>query len=121
MSELKGEPFISLPRHEGAVLPDRLRRLSHAAGFAADVVQIAPDSWTAISLVAAEVGCTLTLSTVATNVVDPHVRFLRLLDETDPVMLRMVWREDDDSAALHVVLALSEQLMPTVQDSPQRK
>jgi DNA-binding transcriptional LysR family regulator len=113
MAEFKGDTFVSLPPHAGAVLNDRLRRLTHAAGFELDIVQIVPDSLTAISLVAAEVGCTLTLSSVAETVRDPHVRFLGLLDKTVTVELRMAWRQENSSPALRAVLELAERILPT--------
>jgi DNA-binding transcriptional LysR family regulator len=112
VEELAGEPFVALPPHEGSVLGDRLRRLSLGAGFDADIVQRAPDSWTAMALVGAEVGCSLTVSSVAENVTDPHVRFVRVLDETLPIYLRMAWRGDSDNPALPPVLSLAEQVWP---------
>ena len=112
MVELAGEPFVALPPHEGAVLGDRLRRLSHGAGFEAEIVQIAPDSWTAMALVGAAVGCSLTLSSVAENVTDSNVRFVRVLDDTLPVQLRLAWRADNDNPALTAVLALTEKVWP---------
>lgn len=117
MAELASEPFVALPPHEGSVLTDRLRRLSLEAGFDPDIVQSAPDSWTAMALVGAEVGCSLTVSSVAENVTDPHVRFLRVLDETLPVYLRMAWRGDSDNPALPPVLTLAEQVWPGRPDS----
>ena len=110
MAELEGEPLIALPPHEGSVLGDRLRRLSLAAGFDPNIVQRAPESWTAMSLVSAGVGCSLTVSSVADNVSDPHVHFLRVLDETVPIYLRMAWRPSSNNPALEPVLALSEQV-----------
>jgi DNA-binding transcriptional LysR family regulator len=110
LAELAGEPFVALPPSEGSVLGDRLRRLSLGAGFDPDIVQRAPDSWTAMALVGAEVGCSLTVSTVAENVTDPHVHFLRVLDETLPIYLRMAWREASDNPALGLVLALAERV-----------
>lgn len=107
MAELASEPFVALPPHEGSALTDRLRRSSLGAGFDPDIVQSAPDSWTAMALVGAEVGCSLTVSSVAA---DPHVRFLRVLDETLPVYLRMAWRGDSGNPALPPVLALAEKV-----------
>lgn len=112
MEDLAGEPFVALPPHEGSVLSDRLRRLSLGAGFDPDIVQRAPDSWTAMALVGAEVGCSLTVSSVAENVTDPHVRFVRVLDETLPVYLRMAWRGESDNPALPPVLSLAERVWP---------
>lgn len=112
MAELSGEPFVALPPHEGSVLGDRLRRLSLGAGFDPDIVQRAPDSWTAMALVGAEVGCSLTVSSVADNVTDPHVRFLRVLDQTLPIYLRMAWRGTTDNPALPPILSLAERVWP---------
>ena len=117
LAELAGEPFVALPPHEGSVLADRLRRLSLGAGFDPDIVQRAPDSWTAMALVGAEVGCSLTVSSVAANVTDPNVHFLRVLDETLPIYLRMAWRRDADNPALAPVLALAERVWPHPDES----
>jgi len=106
IGQLASEGFISLPPHEGSVLPDRLRRLAHANGFVADVVQVAPDTQTALALVSAEVGCHLTLASVAENVTDPHVVFIPLNESTPSldVHLRAAWRRDDQNPALRAVL-----------------
>ncbi|WP_169077088.1 LysR family transcriptional regulator [Microcella alkalica] len=113
IAELAGEHFVSLPRQTGSLLIDRLRHMTREAGFTADIVQDAPDSWTVMSLVSAEVGCSLTLSSVIDSIADPHLRFLRLSDPVEPVLLRMAWRADSDDRALHAVLRLSEGVLPT--------
>lgn len=104
MDRLAGEHFVSLPPHEGSVLPDRLHRLASAHGFLADVVQIAPDTQTALALVAAEVGCHLTLASVADNVTDPHLVFVPLSDPITDVNMRAAWRKDTANPALRAVL-----------------
>lgn len=109
---LAAEEFISLPAYDGAVLPDRLRRLSHAAGYAARVVQVAPDTQSALALVSAEVGCHLTLASVAENASQAHVAFVPVSDETMDVNLRLAWRQQDESPALRSVLSLAEELLP---------
>lgn len=104
IADLADEHFVSLPNHEGAVLPDRLRRLALESGFVADVVQLAPDTQTALALVSAEVGCLLTLASVAENSTHPHVSFVPLKEQGTDVDLRAAWRSDDESPALRVVL-----------------
>ncbi|KQU45902.1 LysR family transcriptional regulator [Rhodococcus sp. Leaf278] len=104
IERLAGEHFVSLPLHDGSVLPDRLRRLADAHGFVAEVVQIAPDTQTALAVVAAEVGCHLTLASVANNVTDPHVVFVPLDDTSTDVDMRAAWRRDNTNPALRVVL-----------------
>lgn len=112
IGELAGEPFVSLPAFEGSVLSDRLRRLAHEAGFSANIVQIAPDTQTALALVDAEVGCHLTLASVAENVTQRHIEFVPLADPTLDVDLRLAWRTDDDNPALHTVLTLVDETLP---------
>lgn len=104
MAQLHDASFVSLPPHEGAVLPERLRRLTRDSGFVADVVQVAPDTQTALALVSAEVGCHLTLASVARNVHDPHVVFVPLQEDTPDVDLRAAWRRSDRGPAVRAVL-----------------
>ncbi|MFD4248355.1 LysR substrate-binding domain-containing protein [Amycolatopsis thermoflava] len=104
IAQLAGDGFVSLPPHEGAVLPDRLRRLAYDSSFVPDIVQVAPDTQTALALVSAEVGCHLTLASVARNATDPTVVFVPLDTSPQDVDLRAAWRRDDVNPALHVVL-----------------
>jgi DNA-binding transcriptional LysR family regulator len=107
IAQLATESFVSLPLHVGSVLPDRLQRLAQAGGFVADVVQIAPDTQTALALVGAQVGSHLTLASVARNATDPHVVFIPLDDSvagSGDVHLRAAWRRDDTNPALRAVM-----------------
>ncbi|GAB3940943.1 LysR family transcriptional regulator [Corynebacterium tapiri] len=112
IAQLEDEPFVSLPHHEGSVLGDRLRRLSFNAGFEPHVVQRVPDSSTAMALVSAEVGCSLTVSSVAKNTQDEHIRFLQVRDHSRPIYLRMAWRPESANPALGSVLELARQVWP---------
>ena len=93
------------PTAGGSELPDRLRRLAQDTGFVPDTVQVAPDTQTALALVSAEVGCHLTLASVAENATDPHVVFVPLDASAPDVHLRAAWRRDDKNPALSAVLA----------------
>lgn len=112
MAELEAEDFITLPPNPGSTTIERLYSLAQAAGFSPNVVQVAPDSWTILSLVGAEFGCSVTVSSVPRNVTFPNVTFIPLDDEQGPFPLLMSWRRYDDSPALREVLRLSEQLFP---------
>jgi len=102
-----------LPAEPGSMLRELLLRLAHDVGFTPRIVQSAPDSLSLIALVSAGVGCSLTVSSVAANVINPEVVFVPLADHPEPLDVRLVWREDDDSAALREVLHLSEEALPT--------
>lgn len=112
IGEFEKEPFVALPPHDGSVLGTRLRSLSFGAGFEADIVQRAPDSWTAMALVGAEVGCSLTVSSVAENLSNPHIKFLRLKEAYEPIQLRMAWQLNSANPALDPVLELAQQVWP---------
>lgn len=116
MREFEREPFVTLPPQSGGILRDHLVRLSNAAGYVPLVVQHAPDTWTLLSLVAADIGCGLTVSSVAEYGDFPGVVFRPLEDPTEPVLLRMAWRNDNDSPALKEVLRLAEVLLPTPEE-----
>lgn len=107
------DEFVSLPAHPGSVLTDRLMRLAYAADFEPNVVQVAPDTWTALSLVAVEVGVLLTISSVAENTSTKGVSFVPLVDEIDGVELRMAWRRKAPSKnpALKTVLEVAEEVL----------
>jgi len=113
ISSFADEAFVSLPPHPGSVLTDRLSRLCHAAGFEPNIVQLAPDSWTAMSLVAAEVGVMLTISTVAANAAREPISFVPVSDPIEQVQLRMAWRADSRNPALGTILRLAKEILPT--------
>lgn len=112
MSELESEDFITLPPNPGSTTIGRLYTLAHAAGFTPKVAQEAPDTWTILSLVGAEFGCSVTVSSVPRNVTFPNVAFIPVDDPQGPFPLLMAWRKHDENPALHEVLRLSEQLFP---------
>jgi len=112
LNKLHDQPFVSLPPEQGSVLSERLNRLAKASGFMADVVQVAPDTQAALALVSAEVGCHLTLASVAENVSDPHVVFIPLDEPAPDVDLQAAWRSRDEDRALSAVITELLDLSP---------
>jgi DNA-binding transcriptional LysR family regulator len=112
MADLADESWVMLPSEPGSMLRDLLQRLAQDEGFTPRIVQSAPDSLSLVALVSADVGCTLTVSSVARHVVNPEVVFVPLAEQ-GPIDVRLVWREGDTSAALAEVLRLSEEALPT--------
>lgn len=113
MADLASEDLVALPPDPGAVLRDHLDRLSHQAGFVPSIVQVAPDTSTLLSLVAADIGCALTVSSVPNNISYPGVVFIDLADQVETIRLQLIWRDNDANPALSEVLRLSEEPMPT--------
>lgn len=117
--QLAGERFVALPAHDGSVLYDRLQRLGRGSRFVPDLAQVAPDTQTALALVSAGVGCLLTLSSVAGNLSDPHIRFLPLaageVSDLPDVHLRAAWREHEPGPAVRAVLEI---LLGLAEDVP---
>jgi DNA-binding transcriptional LysR family regulator len=113
-AELRGEPFITLPEAFGSAVRAMFVSGCHAAGFAPDIVQTAPDSWTCVALVAAGVGMHFTTDSAVNQMTLDGVRIVPLTEEILPIFGYLLWRTDDRDPALARVLAISEQVLPTV-------
>ena len=113
-AELRGEPFIALPEAFGSAVRALFVVGCHAAGFAPDIVQTAPDSWTCVALVAAGVGLHFTTDSALEQMTLDGVRAVAIEDEIPPIFGYLVWRSGDRDPALARVLGVSEQVLPTV-------
>lgn len=112
MADLAEESWITLPGGVGAALPNRLNSLAMAAGFVPRVAQTAPDSWTQVVLVGAQMGCGLSLDSVRDNVASDGVVFTSITSSDRPLEVRMIWRRADDNPALHAVITIAEAMFP---------
>ncbi|GAB3194494.1 LysR substrate-binding domain-containing protein [Nesterenkonia suensis] len=112
MKDLSEEPWITLPGGPGAALQNRLNSLAMAAGFVPRVLQTAPDSWTQVVLVGAQMGCGLSLDSVRDNVSSDGVVFSSISTEERPLEVRMIWRRADDNPALRAVIGIAEKMYP---------
>lgn len=110
MSQLAEESWVILPSGPGAALQNRLTSLATAAGFVPRVAQVAPDSWTLVVLVAAQIGCALSLDTVRDNVASDGVVFRPLAQPQRPLDVQLVWRAADPNPALCAVVRLAQNL-----------
>lgn len=113
MHECRDEPFVALPGDPGSWVRDNFIRTAHEAGYVPNIVQIAPDSWTAMALVAAGVGITFSLDSAVANVVQTGIAVVALHEGREPTYSRLVWREGDTNPALREVLDASEEVLPT--------
>ncbi|RKQ37016.1 LysR family transcriptional regulator [Kocuria tytonis] len=116
MKDLAEEPWVVLPSGPGAALQNRLTSLAMAAGFMPRIAQVAPDSWTLLVLVAAQIGCAVSLDTVRDNVSSDGVVFRPLAEPQRPLEVQMLWRAGDPSPALRAVVHMAQ----TLYGSPRR-
>lgn len=65
VADLRDEPWVTFPSDRGSSIRSMGLKLAAKAGFEPSIVQEAPDSYTILGLVAAGVGLTLTISSVA--------------------------------------------------------
>jgi DNA-binding transcriptional LysR family regulator len=113
MADCRDEPFIALPGDSGSWVREAFIRAASDAGYAPDIVQAAPDSWTAIAFVAAGVGITFSVDAAVENVVKRGIKVLPLLEGQRATHSRLVWRRDNPNPALEHVLRASEETLPT--------
>ncbi len=113
MKDCRDEAFIALPGNPGSSVRDAFVRAAYDAGYAPDIVQTAPDSWTVMALVAAGVGITFSVDAAVANVPQEGIEVVALREGQRAVHSRLVWRHGDRNPALHAVLRLSEEALPT--------
>lgn len=104
MKELAEERWVTLPGGFGAALQNRLNSLAMFAGFVPRVVQQAPDSWTLVVLVGAEIGIALTLDSIRDNIRPDNVVFLPLADSEDKIDVQMIWHRTNNNPALRLAI-----------------
>lgn len=110
---LRDDPWLSLPSGAAAALPNRLLSLGRDAGFSPRIVQTAPYSSTLLVLVAAGLGCALTLDSVRDNAAADGVAFRPPAGDNPQLEVRLLWRRDDPSPALHAVVGLADVALRT--------
>ncbi|CAN5254898.1 LysR substrate-binding domain-containing protein [soil metagenome] len=114
LADFENEPFVGLPAAPGMVTRIVLERFAHQLGFNPNFVQTAPDSWTLMTLVAAGVGCSFTVSSVSDSFASSRVVFRHLDDPIPQTQLRLVWKKSNLNPALRRVLEIAGRVMPSV-------
>lgn len=112
IKDLERDSWVVLPSGPAAALPQRLHSLAAQVGFVPKITQIAPDSATSLVLVAAGYGVALTQSTVRDHIHAKGVEFRPIAEQPPPLKVKLIWRRDDESPALHEVIDVSKHLHP---------
>lgn len=111
LEQCRDEDFVALPGEPGSSTRDAFMRLTHEAGYAPRIVQVVPDTWTALTLVAASVGVTFAIDTAVENAMQDGIAVIPLTEGKEPSYSRLAWRSDDHNPALKAVLRASESVL----------
>lgn len=112
LADLAAEPFVSFPAGRGSAVRAAADRACFDAGFTPRVAQEIPDSYTLLTLVGAEVGVALMVSS-AQRIRTDHVVFRPVSDDAPVMPIALAWRGDNPSRAVRAVLAVAERVLPT--------
>lgn len=106
IGELEHLPWVTFPAQQGSSVRDMGVRLAGKAGYTPRVVQEAPDSYTILGLVAAGVGVTLTISSVA-HVETPGLALVPLAGPPRYLVADILYRRRPDRATMAVLEVLA--------------
>ncbi|GAA1854661.1 LysR substrate-binding domain-containing protein [Brevibacterium marinum] len=115
VEELADEDFITLPAHPNSTLRESTMKLCRDAGFTPRRVQVAPDTQTIGALVAAGLGVSITFDSVSANTRELGTAAVPLDIPQDPSTLYLAHLSDHGKPSLEAVLALAEEVLPTVE------
>lgn len=116
MADLADEAWLVLPGGAGSILHNRLNSIGMAAGFVPKLSDEAPDSWTQIALVGAEMGCALTLDSVRNNVASDNVVFRPIHGVDVRLEVKLIWKRTNRNPALRPVLKTVREMLPDPRD-----
>lgn len=111
VADLVGESWVMFPAGRGSSVRDMGTQLTRAAGFVPRIAQEAPDSYTILGLVAAGVGVTLTVASVA-HVSTPGLA-LRPIAGAPQYLAATILHSAHPTRAARLVLDIIEHLHPT--------
>lgn len=104
--DLAHSPWIMFPAHQGSSVREMGIQLAREAGFSPHIAQEAPDSYTILGLVAAGVGVTLTVSSVA-HVDTPGLKLLPLSAPARYLTATLIYRRNPSVATQAVLNVLA--------------
>ncbi|UVI36830.1 LysR substrate-binding domain-containing protein [Brevibacterium spongiae] len=112
MADLADEPFISYAPSHGSQVREVMVRLADEAGFLPHVIQEAPDPYSLLALVGAQVGVAVVVESSDHIRID-GVRYVRLAEGGDAFTLALGWRRNNPSEALARTLDIVKDLLPS--------
>lgn len=111
MGELQDQTFISYPASHGSKVRESMMRLCDEAGFLPHIVQEAPDPYSLLALVGAQVGIAIVVESSQHIRID-GVTYVPLAEGADAFTLALGWRRSNSSPALARVLEVAREILP---------
>ncbi|WP_193080275.1 LysR family transcriptional regulator [Brevibacterium aurantiacum] len=111
MAELIDQPFISYAPSHGSQVREVMMRLADDAGFLPHVTQEAPDPYSLLALVGAQVGIAIVVESSDHIRID-GVSYVRLAEGGDAFTLALGWRRNNPSEALTRVIEIVREILP---------
>ena len=112
MSELSEQPFISYAPSHGSQVREVMMRLADEAGFLPRIAQEAPDPYSLLTLVGAQVGIAIVVES-SDHIRIEGVTYVRLAEGGDAFTLALGWRRNNPSEALARVIDIVRDLLPS--------
>lgn len=107
IGQLRDQRFIAYPASHGSRVRDAMLSLCTAGGFVPHVAQEAPDPYSMLALVGADVGVAIVVGSSRHIQVD-GVSYLSLVDSDIVLPIALAWRDSNPSLALRTVVGLAK-------------
>ncbi|RAX49526.1 LysR family transcriptional regulator [Arthrobacter sp. AQ5-05] len=111
VGQLRDQRFIAYPASHGSRVRDAMLSLCTAAGFVPHVAQEAPDPYSLLALVGADVGVAIVVGSSSHIQVD-GVSYRPLIESDISLPVALAWRDSNPSLALRTVVALAKNAFP---------
>ncbi|WP_226831363.1 LysR family transcriptional regulator [Brevibacterium sp. FME17] len=111
MTDLVDQPFISYAPSHGSQVREVMMRLADEAGFLPHIMQEAPDPYSLLALVGAQVGIAIVVESSDHIHID-GVTYVRLAEGGDAFTLALGWRRNNPSEALARVIEVVREILP---------
>ncbi|MCU6481154.1 LysR family transcriptional regulator [Arthrobacter sp. A2-55] len=109
--ELRDQRFIAYPASHGSRIRDAMISLCTAAGFVPHIAQEAPDPYSMLALVGADVGVSIVVGS-STHIQVDGVTYRPLAEATGVLPIALAWRDTNPSLALRTVVELAKKAFP---------
>ncbi|WP_233429300.1 LysR family transcriptional regulator [Brevibacterium antiquum] len=111
MADLEEQPFITYAPSHGSQVREAMMRLADQAGFLPRIAQEAPDPYSLLALVGAQVGISIVVES-SNHIRIDGVTYIRLAEGGDAFTLALGWRRNNPSKALTRVVEIVQEILP---------